>query len=252
MFALLKIAERLLLSTECWVIALVIAGAILVRRRPRVAVWLMGIAAALLFLLSTRPLSMAMVRTLEHRNPPLDPARITAPVDAIVVLGGDARWEPVTGAPTILGTPTLPRLIRGIELLRKGVAPKLVLAGGSGDPWSRGPAESIAMRDQAIALGVAEDALLLDDKSRTTEENAERTRALLPPDAKRIVLVTSAMHMPRSVRLFTKQGFDVTAAPADYVAGEESLAVVDLLPRASYLQRSDEVVHEWVGMMFGR
>jgi uncharacterized SAM-binding protein YcdF (DUF218 family) len=197
-----------------------------------------------LFLFGCRPVSDLLVRSLEHRYPP-PPGGLHA--DAIVVLGGDARWLPVTHEATVLGTRSLDRLVVGIELWKAGAAPKLLLAGGTGDPFSRGPAEGEAMRAQAMALGVPADAILVDAKSRTTAENALEAKALLG-DASRIILVTSALHLPRSVALFTRAGFSVQPAPADYLATGEGFAILDLLPRAIWLAHSDDAIHEWVGL----
>jgi uncharacterized SAM-binding protein YcdF (DUF218 family) len=66
-------------------------------------------------------------------------------------------------------------------------------------------------------LGVPEEVLWYETESRNTYENALFTRRILEEKGiDRIVLVTSAMHMPRAVGLFEKQGFEVIPAPADY------------------------------------
>ncbi|MET0257687.1 MAG: YdcF family protein, partial [Methylobacterium sp.] len=67
------------------------------------------------------------------------------------------------------------------------------------------------------ALGLDERRLVLEDRSRTTRENALLTRELLQPQSGQVwLLVTSAAHMPRSVGCFRAAGFDVLPYPTDY------------------------------------
>src|SRR5690606_30182135 len=81
--------------------------------------------------------------------------------------------------------------------------------------------ETDAMTELLVALGVPEEAILPEDRSRNTYENALYVRELLAQaDSNEIVLVTSALHMPRSVAIFERQGFSVTPAPVDYFVTE--------------------------------
>jgi|SRR5688500_4869880 len=245
----LKFAERVVLGTEIWVLALLLAAWLLSRRPERIrrARALLAGAIVILFVFGTRFGSNLLVGGLEGRHPPLVVAN-TAKADAIVVLGGEARFEPGTTTATVLGTPSADRLVHGIVLWRAGLAPSIVVTGGAGDLRGRGPAAADGMRALALDLGVPESALIVDTKSRNTAENASEARKLLP-DATRIVLVTSALHMPRSVALFRRQGFEVSAAPAGSAATDKPLGLLDLLPRASRLTSSDEAIHEYAGLL---
>ncbi len=71
-----------------------------------------------------------------------------------------------------------------------------------------------------IALGVPDDRMSFEDRSRDTWENAVFTKELVQPKpGERWLLVTSATHMPRSVGIFRKIGFDVIPYPVDYQTG---------------------------------
>lgn len=109
--------------------------------------------------------------------------------DAIVAIsGGD------TGA----------RAAEAIKLYQNGWAPRLIFSGAAQD--TTGPSNAQAMRQQALAAGVPDDAILIEETSRTTTENAQKTRVLLTSQSiKRIILVTSAYHQRRASMEFNKQ-----------------------------------------------
>lgn len=111
-------------------------------------------------------------------------------------------------------------------------------------------------------LGVPAGAIVLESRSRNTRENAVATRELLAPrGVRRILLVTSALHMPRAVALFERQGFDVIAAPADFwyvPAGSDGEApsawgwILDVLPDAEGLAHSTEALREYLALAYYR
>lgn len=71
-------------------------------------------------------------------------------------------------------------------------------------------------------LGVDADAIITQDRSVNTAEEARDNAALLKErGSKRVILVTSAMHMRRAVALFEKQGLEVIPAPTDYSYSDE-------------------------------
>jgi uncharacterized SAM-binding protein YcdF (DUF218 family) len=230
-----------LLRPEVWILVALAAAAWLARRPERVRLARRVAAAGmLLFLLfGTQATSSLFVRPLENRyGPPPGPL---PPHDAIVVLSGGSHTGRGDEGGAILGTRSLDRLVQGLRLYRQGAAPVLVLSGGSGPV-----PQADSMRAVAVELGVPAAALVVERRSRTTRENAAEVRRLVPA-AHRIVLVTSALHLPRAVALFRREGFAVTAVPADYLSPPR-FAFDQLLPRASAIAASDAAIHEWVGL----
>jgi len=129
--------------------------------------------------------------------------------EAIVVLGA--------GVSTLgtLSDSSLRRALLGIELQRRGLAPRLVLLGPTtGDVDEAGIRAALAR-----SLGVRDDAILRVIGGRTTREEAARTRAALGPGARRILLVTGALHMTRAAALYERAGFEVLPAPVDDASG---------------------------------
>ena len=128
--------------------------------------------------------------------------------DAIVVLG--AALDPGGTAQPALRRRTL----RGAALHAAGAAPLLVLSGGGGGARS----EAAAMAEIARGAGVPESALVLEEVSSTTFENAVHTARLLEARGlSRIVLVSDVYHLPRAWFLFRLNRMSVVgmaAAPA--------------------------------------
>ncbi len=68
---------------------------------------------------------------------------------------------------------------------------------------------------------------------------------------RKIILVTSAWHMPRAARLFRKAGVDFVPFPVDFqVDSKGSPGLLDLLPRAGGLQMTESALREWYGILF--
>lgn len=121
------------------------------------------------------------------------------PADAVVVLGAPLAPD---GA---LSSVVAERVAGGIALWRAGAAPLLVMTGGRGPGAKR--AEAPAMAAAARAAGVPDGAILVEDRSRTTAENAREVAALLPAGAQ-IWIVTQPFHGRRARRLFRRAGLD--------------------------------------------
>ena len=116
------------------------------------------------------------------------------------------------------------RMIYAAHLFHKGKAPYVLVSGGriGWDPVEISQAEEMASLLEM--LGVPKDKIWLEDASRNTEENAVFSKKILEAKgAKRILLVTSAVHMPRSVLLFERQGLEVIPAPTDYSVTDADL-----------------------------
>jgi uncharacterized SAM-binding protein YcdF (DUF218 family) len=125
--------------------------------------------------------------------------------DAIVVLGAGMAPDGV------LNDASLDRLVEGIVLFRRGLAPRLMLLG----PGHRqGPTEAEVRAALARDLGVPADALLVEARGLTTRQEAALVAARMrETGGRRILLVTGTYHMPRARLLFEREGLDVAPAP---------------------------------------
>src|SRR5690606_9468293 len=108
-------------------------------------------------------------------------------------------------------------------------------------------AECPDANDLLTGFGVPGDAIVIAGASRTTRENALETARLLPAGARNL-LVTSARHMPRSLRVFEPAGLAVPPARTDHVfRPDRPFAITALLPSPGALATSTSVWHEWLG-----
>lgn len=223
-------------------------GLLLHRRWPRAGLTLVVGAVALLLVLSTNAGSLLLVAPLERLASPLMAADVPA-AQAIVVLGGGRLGAaPEYGGHDIPSLPTLARLRYAAHLQRASGLPLLV-SGGSPD----GAADSEAV---LMARSLREDFAVpvrwLEQGSDNTAENARYAAQQLHGDGiRRILLVTDAMHMPRSQAIFARYGLQVVAAPTVFFS-RPRLTPLDFFPGGEGLRRSHYALHEWIGLLWYR
>jgi len=253
MFTLLKILGALLAPPTLIAVGLV-AAFVFMRRRPRWGAGALIAALALYYLLAIEPTAYALAWTLERRYRAPSEHAAFVDVQAIVVLaGGASRATPWSSAE--LSGPSWRRLWRGIALARElgGTVP-LLYTGGSGDPFDPISVEAALAQSYAAAMGVPAERFWIEDASRSTFENGRAVARVLAerlPDVgdRRIVLVTSARHLPRAMAVFRRVGVDAIPVAADAATGEFRLDPLDVLPSASAFSSSMASIHEWVGML---
>ena len=179
--------------------------------------------------------------------------------DAVVVLGGMILEVPV--APLGEWGSAVDRFEAGVELWQAGKAPYLVFTGGW-VPWRpTARPEGEILRERARRRGVPDPALLVTAGVGNTAAEALAVFELLYKEqavaagrgAPRIVLVTSAFHLPRATGLFERAGLEVQGYPVDFYRDAATrLAPHDFLPSAEALRNSEMVLREWLGIAFYR
>ncbi len=179
------------------------------------------------------------------------PATATMPTgDAIVVLSGMLTSSPLDGGTAISEWDDPDRFFAGVELFMAGKAPLLIFTGGT-LPWlPDSPPEGHVLRPYAQRLGVPSDRIVVTPDVQNTEEEAREVSRYLGSQ-KRVILVTSAFHMARAQRLFTAYGLDVLPFPVDFHAGSRNtFTVLDVIPSASGLLKSEIALREFMGRAF--
>jgi len=203
----------------------------------------------LLWILGTRFPSQAMVRTLEDPYPPI-PMESVPNKDVAIVLGGMVNTLIKNPSHAEL-TEASDRLIDAIRLYKKGKVKKILFTGGSGSLHHQDITESQIARLIFLDLGVPEEDLILEDKSRNTYENALYSKELLDKTPwKSYILITSASHMKRSEAVFQKAGFqDLFLFPTDYRSLREDLSFWDkILPSPGSWELLSVSSKEWIGI----
>jgi uncharacterized SAM-binding protein YcdF (DUF218 family) len=219
----------------------------LLLRRQRVALLVAAMGIAWSALWSVPQTSEWLRRSLEDRHPVL--AAAAAPhADAIVVLGGGGHlgWarRPDVSADEL----PYSRLAAGARLWFARRAPVVILSGG-GD---NGHSEARTMARAIATLGVPAQALLLEQRSTDTRGNALYTAELARRHGiRRVLLVTSAIHMPRAQLLFRRTGLDVVPMPVPEPRVGNGWAQ-RWIPRPRALRRSGSALKEYLALVRAR
>jgi len=221
---------------------------------PRRLRWIriLAISALLLAFLSGNPIvADTLAGLLEQQASPFD-STTAKRFDAIVVLGGGAAGKGTLRPSDELTDLSMKRTICGVDLVTQGFAPRILFSGGDASIFGSGPKEALEMKRLARRLGVPDEAILIEDQSRTTYENAVATQRLIGSAS--ILLVTSASHIPRAVGLFRKQGLDVTPSPCGYTVKNRPRETWQgipfaLLPEVEALRKSTRAIAELVGIL---
>ncbi len=221
-----------------------IAAAYGLTRRRTVAYALLVGAVALAYLSTTTLVGDALLGPLEQQYPPLAEDRPLPPVDYIVVLGSDyvpRNAIPVTAA---LDADGLARIVEGIRLSRKAAAAKLIVSGGA--PQG-GAAPAAGYARLARDLGVPEASIIVSDQSLDTHEESNAVSLLV--GTRPFILVTSASHMPRAMRLMERAGVHPIPAPTAQRAGRRRSLWASLIPGSGGLRETEYAIHEYAGIV---
>ena len=242
------LAKTMLLPPMVQLLLIVLAW-LLRKRLPRTSRVLFWVGLVSLWLLATPLVSTQLAKSLEW-YPPLAPEILRDfQADAVVILAASQRNSALEFGEPVSGYVQLARIRYGALVAGKTGLPVLVSGGTVFGDDARSGAETMA-HDLKSGFGVKVS--WLENRSRTTAENASYSYAILAPEGKtRILLVTSAIHMARSVFSYEKAGFSVTAAPTMFV-DRRPLTVLSFLPQAGSLELSSQAIHEWLGYLVYR
>ena len=171
--------------------------------------------------------------------------------DAIVVLSGNV--SPIeTEEGFIFQWADPDRFFGGIALFKAGKAPTLIFTGGQ-LPWDKSDqTEGDYLKGEAISQGVPEDHILVTRAVQNTAQEADAVRALLDGEDTKIILVTSAFHMPRATSLFEAEQLIVIPYPVDFKSINGERTIMSFIPSTSGLNGTFEALREFLGRLYYR
>lgn len=240
-----KILAGILLPPGLFALVMALAILLSIKGKRRACAIALAIGILLLYALSTNTGASLLARPLEDAYPPLSE---TGDANAIVVLGGGYLEDsPERGNSGALEAISTKRAAYGLELSRRFGLP-LVYSGGHSYDSSRAGSEAEAAGLFWKSLGAPEGSFRLEKESQDTKANAAGVRRLAGSGP--IVLVTSAVHMPRALLAFSKAGIRAIAAPTDYIAKRTPLGLSDFLPSGAGLMDCSFALHEYVGYLY--
>ena len=203
-------------------------------QKQRIGKTLVTLGLILLIISSYEGVSGRILHTLESQYPPINLSRVIAQQSGGIV-ESSVKWIVVLTS-GVAGDANLPyqlqishhsrvRLMEGIRLYRLIPASKIILTGGIGFD---GTPVATTMSRVAEELGVSRSDMVLEVESRDTKDHPHYVRDIVHDDP--FILVTSAFHMPRAVKLFAKQGLFPIPAPAGQWIPHPVLVYGELIP----------------------
>ena len=230
-----------------FLLAMLIAAVAAVRGQRLIA--LLGGTIAAIMLLATDVPTRTIARAIEGRYAEWLPTA-DEPFDSVVVLGGGTGLTP--GMRPQLGDGG-ERLGLAARLYEQGLVKRIVV---TGDALNEKPEYADSPREQGVELlagfGVpSEDVVTLTGRT-TTEEIASLKERPDLWEGKRCGLITSAMHLPRAMRLADRAGLEVIPIPANFRYPNDDFTPLSLIPEAGNLDILSAVGHEALGMLVGR
>ncbi len=222
-------------------------GLRILKRRPRTRNWLVIVACAEMWIFSLRLVSEPLTWGLEHQFDPA-PKLETEPA-AIVLLCGFTR-VPERGTYEL--TEASDRLVETVRLAHVYPKALVVVSGAYVDDYGAKYSESTVLHQLLVDMGIEPERIRMDDVSRNTRENAIESKRILTDviataDHGPILLVTSAMHMPRAAACFAKQGVQIVPWPVDYRM--KGLGLRGLFPGIDDMSQSNDALHEYFGWL---
>ena len=221
--------------------------------KQRTGKTLVALGLILLIMSSYEGVSGRFLRTLESQYSPLNLSRVLAeqeegigkrPVKWIVVLAGGVTGDTTLPYQLQITHHSRVRLVEGIRFHRNLPGSKIILTGGIG--FSGAPEATILSR-VAEELGVAKSSMVLEVESRDTKDHPLYVRPIVKEDP--FILVTSAFHMPRAVKLFAKQGLEPIPAPTgQWIPPPRFWSPVNFFPSSSGLRLAELAYHEYMGI----
>lgn len=252
MFIIQKIISTIIISPGIFIIALLLVLFFSFKEKYHKTgrVLLTGIIV-LIYLCSIEPTKDLFVQPLEKCCKPINTARLTNADAYIILSGGIYDNAPASlGKPS--GTPTpyaLYRVIEGIKLYKEQPE-KIIITGGivfDGDK-----SEGCVYKQMMVESGVPSEDIIVEERSRTTEENAKFTKEIMDQSGyNNPILITSAIHMKRSVYIFEKNGIEVTPDPTGYISRyKKNYGIDSYLPASSNFLAIQSAIWEYTGLIF--
>ena len=269
-WAIRNIIAELLTPPGIWILLALFAG-IFFRKSSKIKTTLIGLSFAMIWITSTNAFSQWLYQVSDHWMHWPEPlpfsellkqkeslnntqSDIQPKNQAIVILGGGIR----AGAKEIpeyqnqdVSSETMARLRMGARLAKVTHLPILV-TGGRPDKVKPDDLPEGKLMAMILEKELQTPVKWIEDQSNTTQENAKFSAKILKQSQiDTIYLVTHVWHMPRSKRIFEKEGLQVIPAPLGYNF-KNPLTPLDYFPRVEGFAKTREVWHEIIGSIWYR
>ena len=243
-----KLLSRLISPSTHVLLFLLLAFVFLIIRRRLASVLSLLIVLTLVFVSSSPLVSDAYDR--HERQFPPTAVEETPIADVIVLLAGDVSIPiPPRVESQIRGN----RSVHAVRLYRAGRAPLIIVSGGNVFPQQGFRSEAAYTADLLHELGVPQSAIIFEGNSRNTRENAvEVSKILKRRQLNRVLIVTSAFHMPRALGAFRAVGVDAIPSSSSIGAELKQPTLLNWIPSLDGLNTMQSIMHETIGIFVYR
>ncbi|MDX9795819.1 MAG: ElyC/SanA/YdcF family protein [Arcobacteraceae bacterium] len=224
-FTLKKIISFFIMPISIGLMLCLLALYFLIANKMKKAKLFLSLTLVWFFLISFAPFSNALVKPLEDVYPKISDD--IQGIEYVLLLGGDFQNR----AYEVL------RLYQQINNL------KIITSGYEG---AKQISEAQETKEKLIQLGVHEEDIIVQATPKDTVEEAIEVKNII--QSKPVLLVTSALHMPRAMLIFKNEGVNVIAAPTHFLYQEE-VSFYHLIS-AKYLLNTQQAIHEYVGILY--
>jgi len=245
-----KVFWRIFSPNTSLLLVLVIGVGLIFLGREKLGQKLVIGATSILLLFGLVPVHEIILLPLENRFPIPEP--LPEKIDGVIVLGGSEIPVLTKSWGQVSLTDSAERLTTFVSLARRFPDVKLVYAGGQGGLTVQEYKSAHTAKLFFEQMGLDSGRVMFDSKSRNTMENAQYALQIAKPEkGEKWVLITSAWHMPRSVGIFRKIGWEVIPYPVDFkTTGKVQFKLQ--IPGLSRTAAVSNIIYEWIGLAYYR
>lgn len=238
-------AKFLLEPFNIFLLLLVVASILWIVKKEQAFKWFFMAATVWLLVISTALVPQNLLISLEYRHLPLtkDEASNFGEDTHIIVLGGGHGFNRNLPANSLLSAQALARLNEGVRLLRLIPGSKLVLSGYSETGRTT---QAEMLQEAALNIGVDYNRIILQKSPANTYEEAKIYSETFG-NSHEVIIVTSAVHVPRASMLFRKCGVDYSVSPSNYRIWDPNRPK-RLWPSVKYMEQMGLALYEYAGI----
>lgn len=245
MFLIQKFISFFILSPVPFILIIFLIGISNIKDRKFKSGFLLFILSGTLYLFSCEFFADPIILNLEKRYPIIEKENIEKG-EVYILLGGGIITNTLDG--NIPTKNASVRIMKTLELYNKNPK-KIYISGGS--PLQNKESESSVYKRELILLGVPSEDIIIEEKSNTTKENSEYIKKMMMKNNIHSgILITSAIHMPRSMNVFEDSNLVFYPAPCDFLAHQEKQNNFSYMPQFKVFKDLYSAFWEYVGIFY--
>lgn len=245
MFFIQKLISISLLSPVPFIIILFLIGISNIRDKKFRSGFLLFIISGTLYLFSCEFFADPIILNLEKKYPLISEENLEKG-EIYILLGGGIITNTLDGNVPLKNANG--RILKTAQLYNKNPK-KIYISGGS--PLQNKESESSVYKRELVLLGIPEEDIIIEERSKTTKENSTYIKWIMnEKNIKSGVLITSAIHMPRSMEVFKDFELEFYPAPCDFMAHFEKQNNLAYVPQFKVLKDLYLAFWEYIGFIY--